>query len=278
MNLKMLLKMLIKRLANAGRNIAEKLKACRFNIKSRSARNNSTERAKCRRYISTLNPIQKIAFWFVLFCVAAFVFSAFINIYMVLSTKKYICAQQELVPSKTAVIVPGAKVYQGGYLSTAFKDRIVSGVELLETGKAEKILLSGDHGRKTYDEVNTGRNFILNNYPQIAREDIFMDHAGFSTYETMYRAKAVFCVEDAVIVTQKFHLARSIYIARKLGIDAAGYEAVESVGFRKRIRMSWALREYLARVKAFFAVAFRVKPTYLGDQIPITGDGTKSWD
>lgn len=216
---------------------------------------------------------------FALLCFAAvFLFSAFINIYMVLSTKKYIYAQQELVPSKTAVIVPGAKVYQGGWLSTAFKDRIVSGVELLKTGSAEKILLSGDHGRKTYDEVNTGRNFILNNYPQIAHEDIFMDHAGFSTYETMYRAKAVFCVEDAVIVTQKFHLARSVYIARKLGIDAVGYEAVESVGFRKRIRMSWALREYLARVKAFMSVAFHAKPTYLGEQIPISGDGTKSWD
>ena len=122
---------------------------------------------------------------FVLLCFAAvFLFTAFINIYMVLSTKKYIYAQQELVPSKTAVIVPGAKVYQGGWLSTAFKDRIVSGAELLNAGRAEKILLSGDHGRKTYDEVNTGRNFILNNYPQIAHENIFMDHAGFSTYET----------------------------------------------------------------------------------------------
>ena len=74
MNLKILLKMLIERLANAGRNIAEKLMACRFNIKSRSARNTSTSRAKCRRYINTLNPIQKIAFWFVLFCVAVLYF------------------------------------------------------------------------------------------------------------------------------------------------------------------------------------------------------------
>ena len=221
---------------------------------------------------------QRIASFILTFFVAVFLFSLFVNLHMVLSTKKYVYTQKELVPSKTAVIVPGAKVYQGGYLSTAFKDRIVSGVELLKTGKAEKILLSGDHGRKTYDEVNTGRNFILNNYPQIAHENIFMDHAGFSTYETMYRAKAVFCVEDAVIVTQKFHLARSIYIARKLGIDAVGYEAVESVGFRKRIRMSWALREYLARVKAFMSVAFHTKPTYLGEQIPISGDGTKSWD
>ena len=274
------LKLLIERLANAGRSIAEKLKACRFCAKIRALI--STFRAFRAKHPKQkkkpLSLIQRIARAFVLFCAAAFVFSAIINIYMILSTKKYVYTQKELVPSKTAAIVLGAKVYNGGYVSIAFRDRIVSGAELLSMGKAEKILISGDHGRKTYDEVNTGRNFILKNYPEIAHEDIFMDHAGFSTYETMYRAKAVFCVDDAVIVTQAFHLPRALYIAHKLGIDAVGYEADESVGFRKRVRMSWALREYLARVKAFMSVAFHVKPTYLGEQIPITGDGTKSWD
>lgn len=197
---------------------------------------------------------------------------------MVCSTRPFIYNDIADVPQKTAVIIPGAKVYQGGYISTAFKDRILSGVNLFEAQKAQKVLISGDHGRKTYDEVNTSREFILKNYPEIKHEDIFMDHAGFSTYETMYRASAVFCVEDAVISTQAFHLARSVYIARKLGIDAVGYAAEETVGFRKKIRITWACREYLARVKAFFAVAFHIKPTYLGEEIPITGDGTKSWD
>lgn len=222
--------------------------------------------------------VKKVFSLFFFFCAAVLFFSAFINLYMIFSTKKYIYSQKESVPSKTAIIVLGAKVYKGGYLSTAFKDRIMSGAELLSMGKAEKILLSGDHGRETYDEVNTGRNFVLRNYPEIAHEDIFMDHAGFSTYETMYRAKSVFCVKDAVVVSQAFHLPRAVYIARKLGIDAVGYRADETVGFRKAIRMSWALREYLARVKAFMSVTFHVKPTYLGGQIPITGDGTKSWD
>lgn len=213
-----------------------------------------------------------------LVCCFVFLASLLINIYMVCFAKPYIYKNFEEVPLKTAVIIPGAKVYQGGYISTTFKDRILSGVKLFEAEKAQKLLISGDHGRKTYDEVNTGRKFILKNYPEIKHEDIFMDHAGFSTYETMYRASAVFCVKDAVISTQSFHLARSVYIARKLGIDAVGYAAEETTGFSRKTRTNWALREYLARVKAFFSVAFHLKPTYLGEEIPIDGDGTKSWD
>ncbi|MBR6215523.1 MAG: hypothetical protein IKQ84_03850, partial [Spirochaetaceae bacterium] len=166
------LKLLIERLANAGRSITEKLKACRFCAKIRALI--STFRAfRAKQQKQPLSLIQKIARAFVLLCAAAFVFSAIINIYMILSTKKYVYTKKELVPSKTAAIVLGAKVYNGGYVSIAFRDRIVSGAELLSMGKAEKILISGDHGRKTYDEVNTGRNFILKNYPEIAHEDIF---------------------------------------------------------------------------------------------------------
>lgn len=234
----------------------------------------------CRKdnSIKNENKLKKIfaaSMWICFFC---FLFSVFANLYIILSTKKYIYTNKSDVPFKTAIIVPGAKVYQGGYVSTVFKDRIVNGIELLEMQKAKKILISGDHGRKSYDEVNSGKGFILKNYPQIEHKDIFMDHAGFSTYETMYRANAVFCVEDAVIVTQSFHLARSVYIARKLNIDAVGCVAKESVGFRKELHISWALREYLACVKAFINTALRVKPTYLGKEIPITGDGRTSWD
>ena len=107
---------------------------------------------------------------------------------------------------------------------------------------------------------------------------VFLDHAGFSTYETAYRARDVFCVRDAVIVTQKFHTYRAVYIARKLGLDAVALEAPELFSYADRTRASWAVRETLARVKAFINVARHAKPTYLGEQIPITGDPAASRD
>ena len=109
-------------------------------------------------------------------------------------------------------------------------------------------------------------------------EDIFMDHAGFSTYESMYRGRDVFLIKDVVVISQEFHIARAVYIARKMGLNAVGFVANEITPFTKITHISWKIRESLARVKSFFLVAFNVKPTYLGDEIPITGDGRESWD
>ena len=109
-------------------------------------------------------------------------------------------------------------------------------------------------------------------------QDIFLDHAGFSTYETMYRARDVFLMDDVIVVSQEFHLPRAIYIARKLGLNAVGYVASEISPFSKKTHISWNIRESLARVKSFFLVAFNAKPTYLGEAIPISGDGRASWD
>lgn len=109
-------------------------------------------------------------------------------------------------------------------------------------------------------------------------QDIFLDHAGFSTYESMYRARDVFLMNDVIVVSQEFHLPRAIYIARKLGLNAVGYVAPEISPFSKKTHISWNIREFLARVKSFFLVAFNAKPTYLGEAIPISGDGRASWD
>ncbi len=199
-----------------------------------------------------------------------------INIYMVLYAKPYVYADVNSVPERYAVILPGAKVYSNT-VSHVVRDRIEGSLLCIDAGKAKRILVSGDHGRKDYDEVNQIRLYMQNVYGTDGSL-IFMDHAGFSTYETMYRARDVFCVKDAVIVTQKFHVYRSVYIARKLGIDAVALEAPEMVSYAKRLHRVWEFREFLARIKAFFSVAFNVKPTYLGNQIPITGDSSKSWD
>ncbi|MCR5763526.1 MAG: YdcF family protein [Treponema sp.] len=204
------------------------------------------------------------------------IFCISINVYMVSYAKPYIYSDVDSLPYKYAAILPGAKVYRNS-VSHVVRDRVEGSLQCLNSGKVERILVSGDHGRTGYDEVNQIRRFMQGEYGTDGSL-IFMDHAGFSTYETMYRARDIFCVKDAVIVTQKFHVYRAVYIARKLGLDAVAFVAPEMVSYSRELHHAWEFREFLARVKAFFSVALNVKPTYLGEQIPITGDSGKSWD
>jgi SanA protein len=172
-------------------------------------------------------------------------------------------------PRAKVAIVLGAKVYRGGLPSPMLTDRLETGIALYKQGKVDKLLLSGDHGRATYDEVNAMLDYVL--AAGVPDEDVFTDHAGFSTYETMYRARDVFKVTDALVVTQRFHLARAVYTARALGLEAIGVEADLRPYFDER---RFALREWPARVKAFFQLHLtRPEPTYLGPEIPIDGDG-----
>lgn len=201
--------------------------------------------------------------------------SALINMGMINGSKKYVYTHIGDIPGKTTVLVLGSQI-RGTRLSRVLEDRVVAGIDLIETGTGRKLLLSGDHGQRYYDEVNAMRLYVLANAPGIAEADIFMDHAGFNTYDSMYRARDVFEVRDVIIVTQQFHVSRAVFIARSLGLDAVAYaQSQEKFGFRTR--MSWETREYLARVKAFIYIVFKPKPRYLGDKIPIIGDGRKTW-
>lgn len=215
----------------------------------------------------------KIAFLFFILCG---IFFASINIYMVKSSKDFIYKDIDFVPQKYTVIIPGAKVYKTT-VSHVVRDRLEAAINLVHQGKAGRYLVSGDHGRKDYDEVNGIKNFMCAYY-DVNEGDIFLDHAGFSTYETMYRARDVFCVKDAVIVTQKCFAPRAVWIARKLGLDAVVYEAPEVQPYSFRTKSSWQTREALARVKAFLDVTFGAKPKFLGEQIPVTGSAEASWD
>ncbi len=199
-----------------------------------------------------------------------------INYYIVKSTEDYVFSEIEQLPKVEAIIVLGAKV-SNEKLSYVLEDRLVSGVNIIYANKAQAILLSGDHGQKEYDEVNSMRKYILRRNFKIQKEHIFMDHAGFDTYDSMYRAKEVFGIKSAIIVTQDFHINRSVYIARNLGIEAYGF-AVNEKMYKESIRLNWRVREILTRVKAFKDVLFHSNPTYLGEKIPITGNGLKSWD
>lgn len=172
------------------------------------------------------------------------------------------------------IMVLGAKVNDGGILSNTLYDRVTGGISLYTAGFAPNLLLSGDHGTKGYDEVNAMKNCALD--ASVPLEDIFLDHAGFSTYESMYRARDIFQVESMFVVTQDYHIFRAVYLARKMGIEA--YGVISSPRTYKN--QGWfELREMVARVKDFLYInVFKPLPTYLGDPIPITGDSALSHD
>ena len=171
------------------------------------------------------------------------------------------------------IIVLGCGVDYNGKPSWMLADRLKRGIDLYKQGAADKILMSGDHGRKYYDEVNTMKKFATD--ADVLSSDVFMDHAGFSTYESMYRAKEIFEADSVIIVSQKYHLYRAVYIAEKLGINAYGVSADYNIYGGEMYREA---REILARFKDFFKALLKLKPTYLGDVIPVNGDGNATND
>ena len=190
-----------------------------------------------------------------------------INFYVKASTKNRIISDFSKIPQVDCILILGAGI-DGDKPSWMLEDRLKAGIELYDNNISRKIVMSGDHGRKEYDEVNIMKNYAME--LDIPSSDIFMDHAGFSTYESMYRLKHIFGAKSVVIVSQKYHLYRSIYIARALGLDAYGYAAedIKYVGDTYR-----NLREVLARDKDFFKSIYKPKSTYLGEAIDLNGSG-----
>lgn len=171
------------------------------------------------------------------------------------------------------ILVLGCGVHDDGSPSDMLHDRLRRGVELYELGTSPKLLMSGDHGRKGYDEVDAMKSFAVE--AGIPSEDVFMDHAGFSTYESMYRAKEIFQAKKIVIVSQEYHLYRAIYIAESLGMETYGVSA-NYRNYRNQDGMD--RREILARGKDVFSCIFKPEPTYLGETIPIWGNGNLTND
>jgi len=199
-----------------------------------------------------------------------------INIYIVSYSEDKVFTNVEELSQKQTIIILGCLV-RGNDLSMVLEDRVMSGMRIFNSEKGQKLLLSGDHGRIEYDEVNSMKEYIQSNYKNVEDDVIFMDHAGFDTYDSLYRAKEIFDVESAIIVTQDFHVYRSVYIANKMGIDAVGF-SVNEEKYSNKLKQRWAFREKLSRVKAYFDVVLKSKPKYLGEKIPITGDGRITWD
>ncbi len=191
------------------------------------------------------------------------------NYYVELAGDKYIFSADQ-VPDAEAVLVLGAYVFPDGKVSNMLNDRLTVGYELYQQGKAPRILVSGDHGRTNYDEVNSMKSYLRGK--GVPSQDVFMDHAGFSTYESMYRARDIFQVKKLIIVTQHYHLQRAVFIAREMGIEAYGVASdLHNYG---PVMAEYQLREMAARNKDFWlAKIIQPQPTFLGDAIPVFGDG-----
>lgn len=171
------------------------------------------------------------------------------------------------------VLVLGCLVKPNGNPSLMLEDRLEKGVELYQAGATTKIVMSGDHGQENYDEVNTMKEYAIEK--GIPSEDVFMDHAGFSTYESIYRIRDVFEADKILIVSQEYHLYRALHIAKKLGIEAYGVPAKDKKYAGQTMR---DFREVLARVKDYITALYKPKPTYLGETIPVNGDGNLTND
>ena len=197
-----------------------------------------------------------------------------INAYVKASTKNQIIRNNDYsnLQDIDCIIVLGAGVW-GENPSPMLEDRLLEGLKLYENNVAPKIIMTGDHGREEYDEVNVMKKFAMDK--GVPSGDVFMDHAGFSTYESLYRAKEIFEADKVVIVTQEYHLYRALHIANELGIEAYGVasDPRQYVGATYR-----EIREILARNKDFVKCIFKPKPTYLGEVIPVFGDGNVTND
>jgi len=166
------------------------------------------------------------------------------------------------------IMVLGCQVKDSGKPSDMLADRLRRGIEVYELGASPKLLMSGDHGRTEYDEVNTMKQVAID--AGIPSSDVFMDHAGFSTYESVYRARDIFEADKIIIITQEYHLYRALFIAEKLGVEAYGVASDYHTYYGQAMR---DFREILARNKDFLMTIFKPEPTYLGEAIPVSGDG-----
>lgn len=191
------------------------------------------------------------------------------NAAAVLTTRDDIVDQQTAAAfDADAIVVLGASVRPDGTPSGILQDRLDDGIALYFAGAAPKIIMSGDNGTESYNECWAMKRYAVSQ--GVPSEDVFCDHAGFSTYETMYRARHVFGAERIVVATQTYHLYRALYDAQGVGMEAIGVPS----DYGEYANQSWYdIREVFARTKDFFQVLFSVPSTFVGDPISLDQSG-----
>lgn len=215
--------------------------------------------------------LKRILAWTLVCLVAGIASVLALNLWVLASTNDRVFSDVDNAPARTVAIVLGARVWDDGSPSRPLADRLTAALELWRSGKVQKILVSGDHSRQGYDEVNAMREWLVaHGVPDAV---IYTDHAGLRTHDSMVRAAQIFQVNSAIVCTQRFHLYRSVYLARSAGIDAVGVAADRTV----YVSRHWdAFREALARPMAVVDALIRRSPKHLGEPVPITGPASAS--
>lgn len=191
------------------------------------------------------------------------------NVVTVATTKEHIVEPQAAEGyNADAIVVLGASVFADGTPSGILQDRLDDGIELYKAGVAPKLIMSGDNSTVSYNEVKAMKDYAISQ--GVPSQDIFCDHAGFSTYESMYRAKNVFGAERIVVATQTYHLYRALYAAQGLGLEAIGV-ASDYHDYSKQFQ--YDMREIPARTKDFFKTLFKAPSTFVGDPISLNQSG-----
>lgn len=167
-----------------------------------------------------------------------------------------------------AALVLGCGVYNNEYPSPLLRERLDAAVELFHEGVVNKLIMSGDHGQDNYNEVAVMKQYAIDE--GVPSEAIFMDHAGFSTYESVFRARDIFMADSVLIVSQEYHVYRALYVAEALGLEAYAVSADKT---RLSGQTARDLREILARNKDFIFSIIKPEPTYLGEPISLDQSG-----
>ena len=222
--------------------------------------------------------LKKMLKWVGVAAIAVIAFLLIINIVVVKTTESSIMTPDEALEwsnergGATCIVVLGASVSEYGP-SPMLADRLDKGLEMFTLDVSDIMLLSGDNGTIEYNEVQAMKEYAVENGAKIGRtaENIYLDYAGFSTHDSMYRAQNIFKAEKVIIVTQRYHLYRALYIADRLGLDAVGVAAKDTKSGQK-LR---DFREIGARVKDFFLAGAGYVPKIMGDAVPLDYPSTQ---
>lgn len=217
-----------------------------------------------RKIFPKLNFWQKNIIFLDVMAIALLIAVILINLNVASISQPYIFTDIEKLPNSQTVLVLGASVYRNQTLSDMLKDRTDTAIELYQAGKVKSFLVSGDNRQKNYNETAAIQKYLLEQ--GIPQDKIFLDYAGFDTYDSLYRARDVFQAQSVVIATQNFHLPRAVYIGRQLGLEVYGFPADKHT-----YRNVWLniAREKLANVKAWVDLNINSQPQFLGQVTPI---------
>lgn len=215
--------------------------------------------------IKTKKFLKKSFYTLLILGIGSLLFTAFANYKIENSTEEFVTDKLEILPkTKVAIVLGTAPNLVSGYQNYYFTYRIEAATELYQSGKVTYFILSGDHGRKNYNEPEAMKQALIKN--GVPENVIYLDYAGFRTLDSMIRAREIFSQNEFIVVSQEFHNQRAVYIARQNGINAYGYSAKD---VNKHAGLKTNIREYFARTKVFIDSFFGVQPKFLGEKIEI---------